>query len=348
MASKVYLVWMLGIIFSLLFSPAVWAEPPVPSIITRSQWVDETRWNGFQPISFQSPAKESGNEKSGNSEKKKEPKHIRDNAFLVEEAFNQEPGEVQHIFNWVYAWDRTVLGRTRDMAFAYTMELPICSQKHQFSFTTLMFNFFEQPSGGPAEHQGGVGDTFLNYRYQLLGAEEEIWWSAPRFSLILPTGDERFGLGTGQLGYLFNLPISRYGEDFDVHFNAGVTYIPNVSVPLAGGGQSGRHDLHAYNLGGSVFYKPKVNLHYFVEVLAVWGQEVEDTAGTRNSLTQVFVNPGVRYAIYQGDEVEWVVGVSVPVGLTRDTPATGLFAYMSVEHAFRKKPENAKNGKNGD
>src|SRR5262249_42968534 len=79
-------------------------------------------------------------------EKTKEgPKHTRDNAFLVEEAFNQEPGEVQHIFNWIDFWDRTPHGKTRDFSATYTMELPLGSQKHQFSFTTQFLTAFEKP-----------------------------------------------------------------------------------------------------------------------------------------------------------------------------------------------------------
>ena len=35
---------------------------------------------------------------------KEGPEDIRDNAFLVEEAYNQEPGVVQHILNWSNAW----------------------------------------------------------------------------------------------------------------------------------------------------------------------------------------------------------------------------------------------------
>lgn len=261
-------------------------------------------------------------------------KHIRDNAFLVEEAFNQEPGVVQHIFNWINQWDRTPDSRTRDFAATYTMELPLGTQTHQFSFTTQFLTAFEKPKDGPAMQQGDIGDTFLNYRYQLL-ADDDFLWCAPRFSLVLPTGDKRFGLGTGQLGYQFNLPISRYGERFDVHFNAGATLIPHVSVSLADGLASPRHDLRAYNLGASTFWKPRTNLHFFVEVLALWNEEIDDT-GFRQGLTQVFVNPGVRYAICQFEEVEWVIGVAVPVGLTRDSPDIGIFAYMSVEHAFRK------------
>ena len=277
--------------------------------------------------------------KNGNGKEngKEGPKHIRDNAFLVEEAFNQEPGEVQHIFNWVFLWDRTRLARSRDFALSYTMELPLGTQKHQFSLTTQFLTAFEKPVDGPATRQGDIGDTFLNYRYQLLD-DDDFLWCAPRFSLILPTADRRFGLGSGQLGYQFNLPISRYGENFDFHFNAGCTYIPGVSVPLDGQLFSLRHDLRGYNLGGSAYWKPKTNLHFFVETLALWNDVINEQ-GDRENLTQVFVNPGVRYAIIQ-DPLEWVIGISVPVGLTRDSPDIGVFVYMSIEHSFRKKNGN--------
>ena len=268
------------------------------------------------------------------------PEHIRDNGFLVEEAFNQEPDEIQHIFNWVQNWDRTAGGRTRDFVHTYTMEVPIGSQAHQFSFTTLFLDGLEKPDGGVAAHQGGVGDTFLNYRYQLL-ADDEFLWAAPRFSLIVPTGDERFGLGSGELGYQFNLPISHYSERFDAHFNAGYTLIPNVSARLPSGVTGADHDLNGYNLGGSVFWKPRVDLHFFVEALALWNDEINDD-GNRQNVAQAFVNPGVRYAVCQFDEVAWVLGVAVPVGLTRDTPDIGVFAYMSVEHAFVKLKSSGK------
>lgn len=297
---------------------------------------DDIAKNAKPPV-FQDADSKNAN---GKNDKEDEPKHIRDNGFLVEEAFNQEPGEVQHIFNWINAWDRTGQGHTRDFAAAYTMELPLGTQKHQFSFTTQFLTSYEKPNNGPASQQGDVGDTFLNYRYQLL-ANDEFLWSAPRFSVILPTGDKYLGTGTGEVGYQFNLPVSRYGEHFDLHFNAGCTITPDVSIPLSLVPKvlSPRHNLHGYNLGGSVFWKPKVNLHFFVEALALWNDEINDL-GARVSTTQVFVNPGVRFAVIQ-DPVEWVLGVSAPIGVTRDAPDIGVFAYMSIEHSFRKK-------KNGD
>lgn len=258
------------------------------------------------------------------------PGHIRDNAFLVEEAFNQETGVAQHIFNWIISWDRGSEVSTRDFVANYTMELPIGSQKHQFSFTPQFLSSFEKPDGQPAEQHADVGDTFLNYRYQLL-ANDDFLWCAPRFTLILPTADERFGIGTGKVGYQFNLPISKYGDRFDFHFNLGGTIVPGVSLPSDGG--SG--DLRACNVGASSFWKPRTNLNFFTETLVVWAEDFNDL-GDRQSDSLVFVNPGVRYALCQFDDVEWVVGTSVPIGLTSETPDIGLFAYMSVEHVFRR------------
>jgi hypothetical protein len=224
------------------------------------------------------------------------------------------------------------------------MELPVGSQKHQFSFTSQFLTFFENPDVGPSSQQGDAGDTFLNYRYQLL-ADDDFLWCSPRVSMILPTGDKRLGTGTGEVGYQFNLPVSRYGEVFDFHFNAGFTYTPDATVPVlaAGPGEvlSPRHDLWGYNLGASVFWKPRNDFHFFVECLALWGDEI-DEFGLRSTTTQVLLNPGLRFAIIQ-DPLEWVLGFSVPIGLTRDTADIGAIAYMSIEHPFRKIKKN-----NGD
>jgi hypothetical protein len=272
-----------------------------------------------------------GADKNGKDEFK--PKHIRDNAFLVEESYNQEKGVVQHIFNWTNNWDRTPGVRNRNFLANYTMELPLGSQEHQFSFAIQYLTAFEQPDFGPAQQGGDIGDTFLNYRYQLF-ANDDTLWCAPRCSLILPTGDERFGFGNGQLGYQFNLPISLYRENFDFHFNAGYTFTPNVSIGLPGGGMSTEHDLNGYNLGGSVVWKPEMYLHFFVEALWLWNETIDDFSA-RNGVHQVLLNPGVRYAVTQNEGVEWVLGVSAPIGLTRDTPDIGVFAYMSIEYDFR-------------
>jgi hypothetical protein len=112
-----------------------------------------------------------------------------------------------------------------------------------------------------------------------------------------------------------------------MHFNAGATITPDVSVS--------RRDLEGYNLGASIFIKPETYFNIFVEALALWNEEITNDFRVTDT-TQVFVNPGVRYAVCQFEDVEWVLGASVPIGLTPDTPEAGAFVYMSVEHVFRK------------
>ena len=69
-------------------------------------------------------------------------------------------------------------------------------------------------------------------------------------------------------------------------------------------------------------------------VSVVWADEIDDR-GLRDSTTLVLLSPGVRFAVIQ-EPLEWVLGVAIPVGLTRDSPDIGAVAYMSIEHPFRK------------
>ena len=52
---------------------------------------------------------------------------IQDNSFLIEEAYNQEPGVVQHI--------SSLRGQGGELFFNFTQEWPVLSQRHQFSYT---------------------------------------------------------------------------------------------------------------------------------------------------------------------------------------------------------------------
>jgi hypothetical protein len=79
---------------------------------------------------------------------------IEDNSFLIEEAYNQEPGVVQHIFNVVYG-----LQSPKDLSLGFTQEWPVFTQTHQLSYTVPAV-FLEDGSNG-------LGDVLLNYRYQL-------------------------------------------------------------------------------------------------------------------------------------------------------------------------------------
>ena len=168
---------------------------------------------------------------------------IEDNSFLIEEAYNQEPGVVQHIFTARYIND----SRRRGWEFSFTQEWPIFSQNHQFSYTIRSYHLVEN-----GDRQNGLGDVLLNYRYQLLEEDEAKPAFAPKFSLILPSGSRRRGTGDGVVGYEWGLPFSKkVTGQLALHANFGLTYLPNVRAPLGSGGLSSEHSLVSYNLGAS-------------------------------------------------------------------------------------------------
>src|SRR6266576_4945089 len=98
-------------------------------------------------------------------------KGIQDNSFLVEEAYNQEPGVVQHIFNLPSFFT----GHAHEITPSFTQEWPVFSETHQFSYT-VPHTFVED------EH--GFEDIRLNYRFQALMESEQEPAFAPRFSLV--------------------------------------------------------------------------------------------------------------------------------------------------------------------
>src|SRR6266850_3285096 len=97
---------------------------------------------------------------------------IKDNSFLIEEAYNQEAGVVQHIFTALYARDNAGADRLRAWEFTFTQEWPIFSGDHQFSYT-IPYSFIDLWEDGERDKENGLGDIFLNYRYQLL--HEKPW-----------------------------------------------------------------------------------------------------------------------------------------------------------------------------
>ena len=83
---------------------------------------------------------------------------IQDNSFLVEEAYNQEAGVVQHISTF------TLYQESKDWIYTFTQEWPVGGITHQLSFTLPWQRF-----GASLDGKQAFGDVALNYRYQLLG-----------------------------------------------------------------------------------------------------------------------------------------------------------------------------------
>jgi len=253
---------------------------------------------------------------------------IEDNSFLIEEAYNQEEGVVQHIFNALY----TTSGARHGWGFTFTQEWPVFSQDHQFSYTIPSYHLVD---GG--ERQYGVGDILLNYRYQALYEGEMLPAFAPRFSLILPTGSRQKGTGNNVVGYQWSLPFSKKLASFiAVHANFGLTYLPHVKAPPAATGSAPKQSLTSYNVGGSAIVALLPRLHFMLEWVGNFDQGFND-AGRRERSFRSTISPGFRTAIVNEEKLQIVAGAAAPIGLNRRTDNIGAFLYFSVEHDFISK-----------
>jgi len=241
---------------------------------------------------------------------------IEDNSFLIEEAYNQEAGVVQHISTFALQRD------TRAWAYTFTQEWPLFSQRHQLSYTVP----FVSTGRGMGS---GFGDVALNYRYQLADGARSGIAVAPRFSVLLPTGDERRGRGAGGSGLQVNLPVSvELTPQLVTHWNAGATFTPSARNDIGDEAST-----RSYNLGGSVIWLASSAFNVMLE--SVWARaETVIGPGERQAYRAFYVSPGVRGAIDFSSGLQIVPGFAVPIGIGPSSGDRQVFLYLSFEHPF--------------
>ncbi len=251
------------------------------------------------------------------AQKNEENPPIQDNSFLIEEAYNQEAGVVQHINTFKRQ-------RNGDWLYTFTEELPVPNQKHQLSFTLPA-----QKVGGFSGSETGIGDVAINYRYQLVANKKTA--VAPRFSLLIPTGNFRKERGAGGVGFQFNLPVSvELSRKFVAHTNAGFTLTPRAKNTL---GERAR--TLDYNLGQSIVWLAARRFNVLLE--SVWTNTEEVVAFRRTQReNEVLINPGIRWAHNFKNGLQIVPGVAFPIGVGPSRGERGIFFYLSFEHPFKK------------
>ena len=245
---------------------------------------------------------------------------IQDNSFLIEEAYNQEPGVIQHIQTF------TRMRPGGDWLYTFTDEWPVGGQAHQLSFTAPVQGLADPVLGT----QRGLGDLLLNYRFQALGDGTTRVAFSPRFSLLLPTGDARKGLGNGHLGYQANLPLSVVLTDHLVtHANVGYTYTPRARDT-----QGNRADLGAWNAGQSLIWLARPNLNLMLEFAYTHGQAVAGP-GLTEPTRSAYLVPGIRWAWNFPSGLQIVPGIAALAGLGPSRGDNGIFLYLSFEHPLK-------------
>ena len=247
---------------------------------------------------------------------------ISDNSFLMEEAYNQEYGVVQHISGFGRAINGDGWG------YSFTQEWPFnAAPKSQLSYTATAV------SGGVPGAGGGIGDVLLHYRYQVLGGGEAAVAFAPRASLLIPSGSSRHGRGAGGAGMQFNLPVSwRAAEKLVTHWNAGTTIVPHAKN--AAGDKA---TTYGYFLGQSFVYEATARFNLMLETVfdSAQGVVAADSTAWENS---VIINPGFRWAHNFESGLQIVPGIAFPVEVGRAGRGNwGIFLYLSFEHPFGKR-----------
>lgn len=241
---------------------------------------------------------------------------ILDNSFLVEEAFNQETGVFQNILQFVRSNDGNWTG-------AFTQEWPAPTVKHQLSYTL---------AESQIDRNDAFDDVLINYRYQVLDEGPGRPAFAPRFSVVLPTGDSETGHGSGVVGVQINLPFSKQIGYFYYHWNAGVTYLPGVKTSIPGDAVT----LASPQVAASVIWRTKPMVNAMLEALASSTQSIAP-AGGADRATILTLSPGVRFGWNLGRK-QIVGGFAVPVTWNRANKNNdvALIGYFSCELPFRR------------
>ncbi|HVO81040.1 MAG TPA: hypothetical protein VMT28_09925 [Terriglobales bacterium] len=246
---------------------------------------------------------------------------IQDNSFLVEEAYNQNFGVVQHISSFTRFWN------SKDWMYTFTQEWPVPGDpRHQLSYTLAAVHSGAFPGSG-----AGIGDVLLNYRYQLVGDGNARVAFAPRLSLMFPAGDASVGRGAGGFGLQTSLPLSVVlNSKLVTHWNAGATFVPHAQ-DTAGDQAS----TSGYNLGQSFIWLAHPRFNVMLETVFYSSQSVVARSKTEWS-NAIYLNPGIRWAYNFKNGLQIVPGIGVPLGVGPSAGEKAIFLYLSFEHPFRK------------
>jgi len=247
---------------------------------------------------------------------------IQDNSFLAEEAYNQEPGVVQHIQAFTRLWN------SKTWAYSFTQEWPVPNHwKHQLSYTL---------AGAKADQtlDRSFGDLLLNYRYQLYGNGETRLAVSPRATLIVPTGSVKNASGYGGTGLQAVVPASYVlNRHFVSHYDLGGTLIPHA--------RDAANDVAAsygYNATGSLIWLAHPRLNGMFETSWSSSHLVSRPNGT-DAQNTLWLAPGLRGAFNFKSGLQIVPGVAFVTGVGPSSGDKGAFFYLSFEHPMWREKE---------
>jgi hypothetical protein len=260
------------------------------------------------------------NERSG--DERSDDRLLQSNGMLVDTAYHQEAGEVQHALTFSHS-------HKGGWASVISQEWPVLSEKHQVSFSLPADLLVKRADG----HRG-VGDLTLEYSYALIGNNKSRLTVSPGVGFSLPTGSVAKGFGAGGPGTLVKLPISvMLSRRFASNSTVELRYVSSAE------NADGDHfHIWKYEVGQSFvwFAKPRFN----VLVEAVWEKEkATNRSGFKEIDSDLFISPGVRWAHVFHNGISIIPGFAVPIGVGSSRGDQRFFFYFAVEHHFTRSHE---------
>lgn len=238
-----------------------------------------------------------------------------DNSFLIEEAYNQEKGVVQHInlfdFNMNDSW-----------SYNLTQEWPLKGQSHQFSFTLPLTSFTDKLYE--------IDELLLNYRYQVVKTGNIS--ITPRLTVITPWGYRIISRRIEMMnsGFQVNIPVSiSFSKRFVSHFNFGI-YRHNSRFD-----KSLMVQMMTATSGCSFIWMVNNNFNFLIEFIA--DKHRWETGGDRSRILygkSWVINPGFRGAIDFENGLQIVPGLSIPVHILDKPILYSVLFYLSFEHPY--------------
>jgi len=235
---------------------------------------------------------------------------LEDNSFLVEEAYNQEPGVVQFI--QVYQKQN----KGKDWNYTFINEIPMGGQADQFSYE-IPYAYIE------AVDKTQVGDIKINYRREFVRSESFV--TTGRLSVISNSGDYKLGFGNGAVGYEASLLNSVViNSKWTQHWNVGAQFVPKSKDALDNTADTSKF---FWALSNVYFVTDTFNI-----MLEMTGSSFEEVLG-QDSTTwnqENMISPSVRYA-YDVGSWQFVPGLALPIGLGNMAGQNQVLGYLSIE-----------------
>lgn len=236
---------------------------------------------------------------------------VEDNSFLVEEAYNQEPGVVQ----FINVYQKS--SKTKDWSYTFINEIPVVSQTHQFSYE-IPYKFLE------ASDKTGIGDFKLNYRNEFFRTDSVV--TTGRLSLTTASGAYKDGFGVGTSSYEVSLVASvKVSEQWSQHWNVGASITPKAKNSADVSADNSRY---FWNMSNVYYITEKFN--FMLELTTAL--EETTTAADKTDWGSSFVaSPSFRYAIDVGDW-QFVPGIAAPANLGQNAGQNNqTLVYLSIE-----------------